>query len=288
MCKPFQPLSLVFVVVSSFGLFAVGQTDAQPRQSAPATARDSRPKALATATVSAGITRDQAAAILNELRAIRQLLEMQQHAAPAALARPTPVPDKVKMSIADGWYSLGREDAPVTLIEFADYQCPFCRRFHSETFGQLKKNYIDIGKLRFVSRDLPLDFHPNAQRAAEAARCAGDQDKYWEMRDTLITHSADLSRDAILRYAQALALDASSFQRCLDGEKHKSAIEKDLADAQSLQVSGTPTFILGNTKKATIEGQRLVGALPYAAFDSAIRQLLAAATSQPNVAQGGH
>jgi len=77
------------------------------------------------------------------------------------------------MKVGDGWYAIGRDDAPVTLVEFSDYQCPFCRKFQTDGFVQLKKNYIDTGKVRFVSRDLPLDFHDNAPRAAEAARCAG-------------------------------------------------------------------------------------------------------------------
>src|SRR5215471_6315867 len=123
-----------------------------------------------------GMTRDQADAILNELKAIHQLLLTQQNVA-AAKAAPAAAPasDNVQMKMASGWYSIGRDDAPVTMVEFADYQCPFCRKFHAETFAELKKNYIDTGKVRYVSRDLPLDFHPNAPGAAVAARCAGEQ-----------------------------------------------------------------------------------------------------------------
>src|SRR5262245_10109126 len=121
----------------------------------------------------APITREQADAMLAELRAIHQLLDRQ---APPVM-RPSPPAPTVRMAVAQGWYALGRDDAPLTIVEFSDYQCPYCRRFHLETFPELKKNYVDTGKVRFVSRDLPLDFHPNALRAAEAARCAGDQKK---------------------------------------------------------------------------------------------------------------
>jgi protein-disulfide isomerase len=178
------------------------------------------------------------------------------------------------MPIGEGWHSIGRDDAPATLVEFADYQCPFCRRFQAETFAQLKKNFIDPGKLRFISRDLPLDFHANALGAAEAARCAGDQGKYWEMRDALTSGTSGLSHEAIIRYAESLSMDRESFGGCLDGETHKTAIQKDLVDAQMLKISGTPTFILGKTDKEAIDGVRIVGAQPYSTFEAAIRRLL--------------
>src|SRR3989338_5451600 len=136
------------------------------------------------------ITKEQADAILKELQAIRQLLEQmqRQQAQPRPVQQPVqpPAPPaKVKVR-SDGPYWLGKADAPVTVVEFTDYQCPFCRRFHQSAFEEIKKNYIDTGKVRFVSRDLPLDIHANAARAAHAARCAGEQGKFWEMRHLLI------------------------------------------------------------------------------------------------------
>src|SRR5712692_8333967 len=133
-----------------------------------------------------GISQEQADSIVTELKQIRQLLEKQQVQLARVMApqqpAPPPPPEKVQMSIGNGWYAIGRDDAPVTLVEFADYQCPYCKRFHTDAYAELKKNYIDTGKVRFVSRDLPLEFHPFAMKAAEAARCAGDQQKYWELR----------------------------------------------------------------------------------------------------------
>jgi protein-disulfide isomerase len=178
------------------------------------------------------------------------------------------------MSIGNGWYSIGRADAPVTLVEFADYQCPFCKKFHTDAYAELKKNYIDTGKVRFVSRDLPLEFHPFALKAAEATRCAGDQGKYWELRDALYSNPAPPDDSAIKKASEGLALDATGFQACLDSEKHRVDVKKDASEAAMLQISGTPTFVLAKSTKDKLDGVRIVGAQPFAAFQSAIDGLL--------------
>ncbi len=227
-----------------------------------------------------GMSKDQADAILLELRQIRQLLQNQQTAnaqanRPAAAAPAAAPSDKVKMAVSQGWYSLGRADAPVTMVEFTDYQCPFCRRFESDSFAQLKKDYIDTGKVRFVSRDLPLEFHPNAAPAAQAARCAGEQNKFWEMHDAIMKDSStDLSADAILSYGQKVSLDMPLFKACVGEKKFTESIKKDTADAGTLGISGTPSFVIGKTASDSIDGVRIVGAVPYTVFDSAIKDLL--------------
>jgi len=139
---------------------------------------------------SSGISKELGEAILNELHQIRTLLEKQQPPAQAA-----PRAETAKVSSAG--FALGRSDAPITIVEFADYQCPFCRQFHSAAYERLKKNYIDTGKVRFISRDLPLEIHSNASAAAQASRCAGDQEKFWPMRDMLISHADKLDPEAI-------------------------------------------------------------------------------------------
>lgn len=228
--------------------------------------------------VAAGITRQQADAILAELQQIRQLLEKQT--ALLANGRSTASPtgafpnEKVRMPVDSSWHSLGRDDAPLVLVEFSDYQCPFCRRFHSETFSELKKNYIDTGKLRFISRDLPLDFHSFARKAAVAALCAGEHGKYWEMRDALITNSAGLNETAITSTAGSLGLSASEFSACVESKKFDSAIQKDSADAAALQINGTPTFVVGKISDGNLDGVRLVGAQPYGQFDQLMQSLL--------------
>jgi protein-disulfide isomerase len=222
-----------------------------------------------------GMTKDQADAILNELKAIHQLLLNPPATRVAAAPAPSAPSDRVKMSVGTGWYSMGREDAPVTMVEFTDYQCPFCRRFETESFAKLKTEYIDTGKVRFVSRDLPLEFHPNAPGAAGAARCAGEQHKFWEMRDAMMLDTAtDLGPESILKYGQKTNLDMTAFSACLKDKKFTSAIQKDTADAGALGISGTPSFVIGKTAKDEIAGVRIVGAVPYAVFDSAIKDLL--------------
>ena len=198
-----------------------------------------------------GMTRDQADAILNELKQIHQLLQNQQTAAVAAkpaAVQVTAPSDKVKMSVGQGWYAMGREDAPVTMVEFTHYQCPFCRKFERDSFAELKKNYIDTGKVRFVSRDLPLEFDPNAAPAAQAVRCAGEQHKFWEMHDAIMQDTAtDLSTDSILKYGDKVGLDSTAFRACVAEKRFGAAIQKDTADAGTMGISGTPSFVIART-----------------------------------------
>ncbi len=237
------------------------------------------PKRAVQAASPDAVTREQADEIVNELRQIRQLLEKQEAQLTRALAqqRPTPspaTPQRVQMSVGTDMYTIGRADAPVTLVEFADYQCPYCKKFHSEVYSNLKANYIDTGKVRFVSRDLPLEFHPFALKAAEATRCAGDQGKYWEYRDVLYSSSGAPSDDVIKNAAETLSLDMHAFNLCLATDKYRSVIQRDSAEAAELQVTGTPTFVLARTEKDKLVGVRLVGIQPYASLRSAIDELL--------------
>jgi len=226
--------------------------------------------AAAPARAQQGITQQQADEILKELRAIRQLLER----LPAAAA-PGPPPPSARVTLPPARvYAMGRDDAPLTMVEFTDLECPFCRQFHVTTFEQLKKNYIDTGKLRFVTRDFPLDFHPHARPAAHAARCAGEQNRFWEMRHVLTVNAAALSRDTMLTFARDLGLDMSQFEACFTAERHREAIDRDVADARDANVSGTPTFVLGTTAPPGFEGVRIIGAQPYAVFEQKIRELL--------------
>jgi len=225
-----------------------------------------------------GITREQADEILRELRQIRLLLEKNQGVAAALPVRsPAAVPARVKVS-SENAYSLGRADAPLTMVEFTDYQCTFCRQFHQTAFEEIKKNYIDTGKLRFVSRDLPLDFHQNALRAAHAARCAGEQNKFWEMRHILISNADSLAPAAIQVFAERLELDMNRFRTCLDTERYAQDIQRDVREAEAAGATGTPTFIIGKTNKDGLEGIRVVGAQPYAVFEARLKELL---SSQP-------
>lgn len=169
---------------------------------------------------------------------------------------------------ADDDAVLGDPNAPVTIIEFSDYQCPFCQRFWSESLPLIKKNYIETGKAKLVYRDFPLGFHQYAQKAAEAAECAGDQGKYWEMHDTLFANINSLTINDLKGYAADLGLNTADFNKCLDTGKYTSEVQADLADGSAAGVSGTPSFF--------INGVQIVGAQPYSAFQQAIEAALAA------------
>lgn len=216
-----------------------------------------------------GITRKQADEILGELRQIRQILEKQARLAQQG-AQQDPPPQKVQLKI-EGGQMLGAPNAPVTMVEFTDYQCPFCQRFHSASFPELKKNYIDTGKVRFYSRDLPLDFHPNAFRAAEAARCAGEQGQFWRLRDMLASNPSKLAAEQILGYAEGIQLDMAKFKACVESGKYKKSIEDDVKAAQMLGINGTPSFVIGKTTADGVDGELVVGALPYAMFEEKLK-----------------
>ena len=264
--------SIANVVI--FSMVVTASCVSQTAQTRPAKSKDVKAESYAV-KMPEGMSKHQADQMLTELKAIRQLLEH----LPSSAAQPRPIAagsDKVQMSVIPGWSALGRDDAPVTMVEFADYQCPFCRKFHSETFVQLKKNYIDTGKLRYISRDLPLEFHPNAPGAAVAARCAGEQHKFWEMRDLMMANSAHLSLDFLTKYGAQINLEMTTFRACLNDNKYASAIQKDIADADALGIRGTPSFVVGRSGEDRIEGVRIVGAASYAAFETAINDVLSA------------
>jgi protein-disulfide isomerase len=161
----------------------------------------------------------------------------------------------------------GNANATVTIVEWSDYQCPFCEKFYSQTLGQIREQYVDTGKVKFVYRDFPLDFHENAQKAAEAAECAGEQGKYWEMHNKLFEEGVSGGVAAFKQYAEDIGLDAAKFNECLDSGAMASEIKKDLQDGQVNGISGTPGFI--------INGQLVTGAQPFSAFQQVIEAALA-------------
>jgi protein-disulfide isomerase len=208
-----------------------------------------------------GITREQADQILQELRQIRQLLEKQQ-GKPAGPPEPQHADIKV-----EGMDMLGSKTAPITVVEFTDYQCPFCQRFHSGTFDELKKQFIDTGKVRFFSRDLPLDtIHPNAMRAAMAAHCAGDQGQFWALRDVMGKHPDKLDMESIVAAAGSLHLNTDTFRSCVESGKYKEAVQTSVLDALKFGIQGTPSFVIGKSTPDGVDGEVIEGALPLTEF----------------------
>lgn len=219
------------------------------------------------------ITRAQGDAILQELKQIRQLLD-RPPAPPPVLPTAQATPEKVKIKLGTE-YSLGRDDAPIVIVEYNDLQCPFCNRFYTGAFAEIKKFYVDTGKVRFINRDMPLvELHPLAMQAAQATRCAGEQGKYWEVADNIITHQGGLSAQSIDKIATDTGIDAASYRSCMEAGRHLEAIRESTAAAGALGISGTPSFVIGRMEGDTLTGQKLVGAMPFATFDAVIKELL--------------
>jgi protein-disulfide isomerase len=162
--------------------------------------------------------------------------------------------------------ALGPQDAPITIIEFSDYECPFCEKFHNETFQRLLDAYP--GQIRFVYRDFPLNsIHPNAVSAAEAANCANEQGVFWEFHDLLFSMRRGLSVQAYTGYAEELAVDVEAFQACLDSGRFRDEVQSDFEFAARMGVRSTPTFF--------VNGLAVVGAQPFEVFQQVIDQELA-------------
>ncbi len=162
-------------------------------------------------------------------------------------------------------YALGPADAPITIVEFSDFECPFCRRWHAEVYKPLLDAYP--GKIRLVYRNLPLtSIHPDAMGAAEAAMCAGEQDVYWKYHDKLFS-SESLGNSVYIQYAQDLGLNMPAFEACLSDHKYQKTIEADSDFAINLGIRSTPTFF--------INGLAIVGAQPLDVFKQVIDKELA-------------
>jgi len=197
-------------------------------------------------------------------------------AIPTVPPSPTPRPLAELLDIrADDPRSLGRADAPVVMVEFTDFECPFCQRFAEETRPELLRRYVDTGVLRIVARDFPVpQLHPSATLAATAARCAAGQGQFWPMYERLFaTHSVswgglpDRDRATFIAMAGELGLDPAAFDACLNDPAVAADIQAEAAAAQELRINGTPTFF--------INGQMVVGAQPLDSFAALIEQAAA-------------
>ena len=190
-----------------------------------------------------------------------------QNGGPVVEAPVTPAePQFVRYEVAtEGFPSIGPANAPITIVEFSDYQCPFCRRWHQDVYQPLLNAYP--GKIRLVYRHLPLtSIHPEAQSAAEASMCANEQNAYWPFHDKLFSSDA-LGNEVYLQYAQDLGLDTTTFESCLNDHKYQAAVQADNDFAVNLGVRSTPTFF--------INGLAVVGAQPLDVFKQVIDKELA-------------
>lgn len=201
----------------------------------------------------------------------QQTAPSQQTAAPV-LGEQAPA-KKVDIQIGDAPV-LGDKNAKVTIIEFSDFQCPFCKQFFDASITQLKEEYVKAGKVKLAYKHYPLSFHANAQGAAEASECANEQNKFWEYHDLLFTNQKEWENQDVATatttfntYAGNLGLDTAQFSTCLSTNKYKEKVDKDTALGTQVGVSGTPSTF--------VNGTIIVGAQPYASFKALIDAELA-------------
>jgi protein-disulfide isomerase len=217
--------------------------------------------------------KDGQGAIQKDLQEIKKLLASRPAAGQAA-------PEQALNALIsiEGEPFRGDKNAKLTLVEFSEFQCPFCGRHVRETVPQLDKEYVATGKVKYVFRDLPLEsIHKNAFKASEAAHCAGEQNKFWEMHDRLFENQKSLEPAMLTEHAQAIGVDTKKFQACLDSGKYAAEIRKDIAEANKLGITGTPTTVIGMTQPdSKIKILRVIrGAQGYNAFKAAFDELLA-------------
>jgi protein-disulfide isomerase len=169
---------------------------------------------------------------------------------------------------------IGDSAAPVTVVEFIDYECPYCQGFAKDTFPRLKANYIDTGKIRYVARDFPLPKHKTARPAAIAVTCAGEQGRFWQMREALLTAGTVLTDEFIGTTAKKLGLDMTRLAACRADPRHGKRLDADVAAAGQLGVGGTPSFLVGASAGSVARGRLLQGDEDYAAFEKILAAYL--------------
>jgi protein-disulfide isomerase len=192
----------------------------------------------------------------------------------AQVPTPTQPPQPVRISLDDDPIR-GDPNAPITIVEFSDFQCPFCARFHEQTLPLLLEEYIDQGKVNLVYRDFPIQsIHPNALPAAVAAECANEQGKYWEYHDTLFEKQSGWSRadsntviSTFSQYATDIGLEQQQFDSCLESGKYLEEVQGDLSDGRDYDITGTPGFFIGNSDIGFV---KINGAQPFDSFKRVI------------------
>ena len=176
--------------------------------------------------------------------------------------------------------AMGSNDAPLTIVEFSDFECSYCRRFHDQVLPSLQRDYIDTGLVRFIHKDLPLPFHRQAKPAAAAARCAAQQNRYRDLYGALFDQQTCLECKGVIRIAEDINLDISGLQTCMQQDSTETLIKANLSEAELHNIRATPTFIIGPSRNdEKHHGEIVEGALPWPQFKALIDQQL-------NVARG--
>jgi protein-disulfide isomerase len=219
-----------------------------------------------------GITREQAAKLIQELQMIRMLLQKQ------ADAKTTVTPEQVQVDFPErklasvGKNIIGKDDAPLTLVEFVDLECPFCIQFHNEVLPELRLKYIDTGKLKFAVFDFPLPSHEYALPAATFTRCAGAQGKYWQVHNAFMATPQLATPEVIQKIASENKLDFKQLNVCLKNTEVAGQINREAQSARDLGIFATPTFLLGRSSQGDGVTGRIVES--FKMLDSEIQKLL--------------
>ncbi len=241
---------------------------------------------LSSETAVAQVGREEFEALKAETERLREAIKSQTEALKQLLERTGTLRANREPSFQEGLVNVdgaafyGKSDAKVTIVEFSDYQCPFCARYAHETFPQIDREYIQTGRVKYVFRDFPIEsIHPQAFKAHEAVYCAGEQGKRREMHEQVFSNQRAISSANLTAYAQAMGLDRAGFEKCLADGLHSVTIRRSLAEGQKSGVRGTPTFFVGLTESdgpRTKAVRRIVGAQPYSVFKAVIEEFLSA------------
>ena len=210
---------------------------------------------------------------LQILASLDELKKMMKGPSPPALKPPQ------TMGVAGEPYK-GEPTAKLAIIEYADFQCPFCRRFEHDIYPQIRDSYVSSGKLKFFHRDMPLAFHQGAMPAARAVHCATEQGKFWEMHDSLLGDAASLTAADIDERAGKLGLNVAELDSCISSDRFAAMIQRSVTEASEMQISGTPTFIIGTLDahgELMSVRKTVVGAASFDSFKAALDPLLAPA-----------
>ena len=199
----------------------------------------------------------------------KQIPEQQKPASPLA-------PKLTTDLLIQGEPTMGATNAPLTIVEFSDFECPYCQRFHKRVLPKLKAQFIDTGQVRFIHKDLPLPFHKQAKQAAAAARCAEEQNRYWELYGAIFDSQKCLKCKGIDGIAKEQNLDISALQACMNRNTTHALIEANLSEAALHNIRATPTFVIGPTRPdGRHRGEVVEGTMPWTQFKALIeRQLL--------------
>lgn len=233
----------------------------------------------------AQVNREEFEALKSEVGVLREAVKTQseilrQFLERAGMLRDREAPFKEALVSIDGAPFYGKADAKVTIVEFSDYQCPFCARYSHDTFPQIERDYIQTGRVKYVFQDYPIEAaHPQAFKAHEAVHCAAEHGKRREMHDKVFSNQRALSISDLSAHAQAIGVDKGWFDKCLASASHSARVRGAINAGHAVGVRGTPTFFVGLTEpnSAKLKAmRRIVGAQPYNAFKAAIDELLSA------------